>query len=342
MIDLYYAQFSLRYLFNCDRWLAIDKDDGKVDRMLPVSQLSDLNQGEMLRNNINRKLFEDHIWLSVGVRKTKSHFTRLQRLSVCLSLLFMTMIANAMWYRSDDEGGAVQAISIGPISFTITELYTSIVSSLTVVPPILIVTIFFSKSRSWKSTKRLNDKCTLANRINPTNTAKNCNSLNKETIEGNDEQYMADATNNDAKKQVTNDGPHCSDLDTIVPSTYATDDDDTDDVGRTFHWWCSIIAWVLVALSVGGAAFFTILYSLQWGKEKSTAWLTSFLLSFVQSIILIQPVKVVAIAVILTCIFKKDHDIETYKTPMLETMEDQKPKGIHFSDMANISGISDM
>ena len=40
------------------------------------------------------------------------------------------------------------------------------------------------------------------------------------------------------------------------------------------------------------SAFFTILYSFEWGREKSTAWLTSFLLSFAESVILIQPVKV--------------------------------------------------
>ena len=69
-------------------------------------------------------------------------------------------------------------------------------------------------------------------------------------------------------------------------------DSESDDVGRTLPWWCVIIAWTLVALSTAGAAFFTILYSLQWGQEKSTAWLTTFLLSFFQSVVLIQPLKV--------------------------------------------------
>ena len=57
-------------------------------------------------------------------------------------------------------------------------------------------------------------------------------------------------------------------------------------------YWCVYIAWFLVALSITVSAFFTILYSFEWGREKSTAWLTAFLLSFVESIILIQPVKV--------------------------------------------------
>ena len=67
---------------------------------------------------------------------------------------------------------------------------------------------------------------------------------------------------------------------------------DIEDPSRTLPWWCIIIAWVLVALSTAGAAFFTILYSFEWGQEKSTAWLTSFLLSFFESVVLIQPLKV--------------------------------------------------
>ena len=58
-------------------------------------------------------------------------------------------------------------------------------------------------------------------------------------------------------------------------------------------FWCIYIGWFLVVLSVTVSAFFTILYSFEWGREKSTAWLTSFLLSFIESVILIQPVKVV-------------------------------------------------
>jgi len=35
-----------------------------------------------------------------------------------------------------------------------------------------------------------------------------------------------------------------------------------------------------------------ILYSFEWGRVKSIAWLTAFLLSFLESVILIQPLKV--------------------------------------------------
>lgn len=57
-------------------------------------------------------------------------------------------------------------------------------------------------------------------------------------------------------------------------------------------YWFVYIGWVLVFLAIFVSGFFTILYSMQWGKTTSTDWLTAFLLSFVQSAVLIQPIKV--------------------------------------------------
>ena len=145
--DILSINYDYRYLLPCNQWLALDRADSKTSRFLRVSSFQELNQGAMLRSNINNKIFDDHIWLSVGVRKSKSHFTRLQRLSVCLSLLFMTMISNAMWYKTESTEKSPQSLSIGPFSFTVHQLYTSIMSSLIVVPPMLMITIFFRKSK---------------------------------------------------------------------------------------------------------------------------------------------------------------------------------------------------
>ena len=64
-------------------------------------------------------------------------------------------------------------------------------------------------------------------------------------------------------------------------------------------YWCVYLAWLLVALSIVVSAFFTILYSFEWGREKSTSWLTAFLLSFAESVILIQPAKVCTVDAVL-------------------------------------------
>ena len=52
------------------------------------------------------------------------------------------------------------------------------------------------------------------------------------------------------------------------------------------------VAWLLVALVVLICSFFVILYSMQWGKDISEEWLSSFMLSFVQSLFVVDPFKV--------------------------------------------------
>ena len=65
-------------------------------------------------------------------------------------------------------------------------------------------------------------------------------------------------------------------------------------VHKRYHlpYWCNYIAWTIVFLACLVAAFFTILYSMQWGSAKAGDWLKAFLLSFIESLIIIQPVKV--------------------------------------------------
>jgi len=48
-------------------------------------------------------MFDDHLWLSVVRRPNKSKFTRVQRLSMCLSTLFLTMIVNAMFFDTSGD-----------------------------------------------------------------------------------------------------------------------------------------------------------------------------------------------------------------------------------------------
>jgi hypothetical protein len=145
-----------RYLFNCNDWLA--DYNGGTERYLRALALEDEDEASsLLKNNFNRKLYDDHLWLSVGYRKNKSNFTRIQRLSTCLAILFLGMVANAMWYNTGSDTPAQNAISIGPISFTVQEIYTSIMSSCILVPPILLITTLFVKAEPKRSSSNSNN-----------------------------------------------------------------------------------------------------------------------------------------------------------------------------------------
>ena len=56
--------------------------------------------------------------------------------------------------------------------------------------------------------------------------------------------------------------------------------------------WCIYAAWVLIVLAVAASGFFVILYSFEWGSVKANEWLAAFYLSFIESVIIIQPIKV--------------------------------------------------
>lgn len=143
VVDL---QTSKKYVFICNKWLAVEKDDGQIDRTLIAASQKDLAQfSHLFTSSVKKKFTDGHLWFSVFSRPTKSHFTRLQRISCCLSLLFCTMIANAMFYQSSSK--TTSDIQIGPIKFTLSQLYTSFISTLIVVPTNLIIVTIFRKAK---------------------------------------------------------------------------------------------------------------------------------------------------------------------------------------------------
>ena len=160
------------------------------------------------------------------------------------------MIGNAMWYKApDEEPSATQALNLGPITISVSMLAASIYSSLVVVPPVMLMTLFFTKSREKRNHKQ---------------------NLRNEDL---DDLYSYYYGKKIPKRDITN------------------------PVGmkeRTFSlpYWCVYFGWILVFLSIAAAAFFTILYSFQWGGVKSTGWLIAFVLSFFESVLIIQPAKV--------------------------------------------------
>ena len=224
-------------MFPCDTWLSVDKPGQRLRRSLNVAHcLISHDTSQLVRKNASRHFFDHHIWLSVGYRANKSMFTRAQRLGVCLATLFLTMIANAMFYQdaSDSQSTSAPLFSLGPISITGTHLFNSLMSSIIIFVPLLAIAMLFSRSSPKKN-------------INAEETG----AINEET------QASALGRKNG-----------------MLP------------------YWCAYIAWALVALSVVVATFFTILYAVQWGRKESTDWLIAFLLSFIESVILIQPVQV--------------------------------------------------
>ena len=56
--------------------------------------------------------------------------------------------------------------------------------------------------------------------------------------------------------------------------------------------WTLYLAWMLVYLAIIASCFFTFLYSLQWGGEKSRKWLAAFFMSLVETLLCLDPLIV--------------------------------------------------
>ena len=80
--------------------------------------------------------------------------------------------------------------------------------------------------------------------------------------------------------------------------------EDTLETCQLPHW--TVYIWYFIALSgMIVSAFFTILYSMEWGKAKSERWLTNALISFFLDILFMQPIKVAFIILFIGIVLKK-------------------------------------
>lgn len=273
-----------RYVFLCDKWFALDKGDGLIDHLLPVASDEEMQSfGHLFFTKTRKDLTDGHLWLSVMSRPIHSTFNRAQRLSCCLALLFMTMITNCMWYKTDSNDADIsQNVHLGPFTFSSQEFFTSLFGSLIVVPFNLIIVTLFRKSKPHKiaSSYKVGSE-------RRQKEVKRKYEKYDETDEDGGGLFLSlwnawDGKRNDnlEKKYEEREKKDCNSNKNKIKSKYP------------LPHWCVYIAWVLFTLSVLTAGFFTILYSIEWESSKSSKWLTSFLLSFVESVIMVQPLKV--------------------------------------------------
>ncbi|KAK2546861.1 Polycystic kidney disease protein 1-like 2, partial [Acropora cervicornis] len=242
-------QTDQRWWFVCDDWLAVDESDGKIERTLYPASKEELTKFNVLfTSEIRKNLTDDHLWFSVVARPPRSNFTRVQRLTCCLSILMCTMLANAMFYKVQEKETPKNAIRIMGFSFSIRQVSIGLMSSLVIVPANLIIVTLFRKAKPKAS----------------------------KYAQGTDDVDVEAAEQ--VKKPATSKGglPH----------------------------WFVYVAYVIAFVATCVPATFVIMYGMQFGPEKSAQWLMSMSISFLQDVLLMQPVKVFALATLFAILIK--------------------------------------
>jgi len=85
-------------------------------------------------------------------------------------------------------------------------------------------------------------------------------------------------------------------------------------------WWCCIIAWMLLWITVGVCVAFVTFYGIMFQDEKCKKWITSMIISFLSSVLFTQPIKVLLFALFFALVFKKTDDDEEEE----EELEDEE------------------
>ena len=359
----YVKQVSVRKIdtgqvwhFLCDRWLAVDEGDGMVDRIFPVASNEELKEFRHLFLTKAYKDFTDsHLWFSVVWRPSQSPFTRVQRVSCCLSLLLCTMMANAMWYEADK--GRYTAVKLGALQFSWEQVSIGICSSLAVFPVNLLLVQIFRHCRPAPSYGSCCFRSNKRRRFSLGETKKNNSTRPELAVDDccppgkykckdpmqNTSPLISDRQTVSSYSSLQSTTPRSvhlpslsvslatnissnstDDRHVLLPRQSGTEDFEIDGLreyattnGKRLPWWFVFVGWTLVVLTSSTAATVTLLYAIEFGRTKSTQWLLSMLFSVTQDVFVSQPIKVVFFALIFAYIFKKPNTVISSSPPRI-------------------------
>ena len=129
-----------KYVFLNDNFLAVEVGDGSLERSIAVAGPEEIKGFNHLFFSTTQKNISDgHIWFSVFIRPPKSRFTRVQRLSCCLALLYCTMVTNAMFYEVGGNADPSTTIHVGPFAFAPGQIGIGIMTSLVIFPVNILI-----------------------------------------------------------------------------------------------------------------------------------------------------------------------------------------------------------
>ncbi len=122
------------YVFYNEAWLAVENEGGIQKLLFPACKDEITQFKRLFHSTIHSNLKDRHLWFSLLSRPVDSRFTLIHRLSCCLSLLYTTMLANAMFYHETDASSPESSLIVGPFMFGLREVGVGVMSALIIVP----------------------------------------------------------------------------------------------------------------------------------------------------------------------------------------------------------------
>ncbi|XP_066487737.1 polycystin family receptor for egg jelly-like [Tiliqua scincoides] len=310
-VKVYNAHTKKSWLFICRSWFGLGRGDCKIERTFePSIQDSPLNKADYFMIKLAKDLEENHEWLSIFAQVVTGTFTRVQRLSCCLTILLCTLLLNIMFFSNKEVIGPAQMRYMQSI-------YIGVVSALVIIPLQVCITWFFkySKEKPKPNKPGVTKPQTNVSFLSET-PAKENNSGGPQTSEEKTEDLPDKDTDEDNKL-----------LNKVLMFFLQTPE---------FPWWFRYVAWFLVFTVSGLASIVIILYGLTYGYTTSIEWFIASLTSFCESVFLLQTLKMVLFSAMSTINLKYLEKIpwittEQYQEMQLVrvSMDDEDPRQVH-------------
>lgn len=313
-----FLMFAVSTHLSVGRWLDVAEEDGKIDVIFRPAKDEDMVSFKKVFNTKLRKgICDNHLWFSVAYRPPRSPFTRLQRLSCCLSLLFSFMVATAMFFgASPRPGDSSHDVQLGPIKLNMRTLIIGIESALIVIPVNVLIVALFRNSRAKEVKRSTTDEdiseVLTSETPHPSENETDINdihcTISRDGVNGNlDDNRRTSEDMPLPDDEVTHDDRELLQA-TQKPGALAKIRAKFLSSGKTsspcFPYWCVYVGWTLCIFTTLGSAVFTLFYSMVWGRDKSNLWLTTMFISFVQDTLISQPLKVLLLSVIFATLIK--------------------------------------
>ncbi|XP_047740971.1 uncharacterized protein LOC108680604 [Hyalella azteca] len=181
------------------------------------------------------------------------------------------MLVNAMFYQTVPDQPMSGGLNVGPFTLTPEQMGIGLVSNLIVFPPSLLIVFLFRKARP---------RVLRESRIDAA-IKRTVKKLNAKKIDKTGTGSKVPGSSGDNMKKVERKKRF------------------------TLPWWCSLVAWVLVAACLVVSVFFLFSYGIMFGQSKATKWITSLAVSFFSSVLLVQPLKIFLITIFVSAVCKK-------------------------------------
>ncbi|CAL4060237.1 unnamed protein product, partial [Meganyctiphanes norvegica] len=134
----YKAESDGKRPFICNNAYQLNYDDIRVSKIIVVTHKK-VNQ--FFEIKFRNEFFKNFVFAELSRVK----FTRVQRITTCMALLYLTMVTNAMFYGVIPEEPGAGAFSLGPFSMSPAAIGVGVISNLITFPPLFLIIQLFRK-----------------------------------------------------------------------------------------------------------------------------------------------------------------------------------------------------